>query len=281
MEPQTAPLTAGRASIKQEPDDSAWKPLGVVGGRSGEEEGEVGSPLRQKLGRIDGTQDTKADGVRLNSAAASHAISAMIEETRRKSLGTNGLPSAKVPFEPPGTASQATSNDSKTPAVKLERKDDLAIFDFNESSPPTTVEPSSSATTTASSRSRIDLAKAARNARRHSAVPAPMAAAAEERRVESHSKQEGGLSAVHKRTASGSVRSSSSSNPSLGRSTTLTKDVGRVKRGASANTSASTAPAVSSLVNSASQMSLASKIEADGMGTRAERAATRRKSMML
>ena len=277
MEPLTAPLTAGRASIKQEPDDSAWKPLGVMGGRTGEEDGEVGRPLTQKLGRMDGTQDTKADAVRLNSAAASHAISAMIEETRRKSLGTNGLVSAKVPFEPPSTASQATSNDSKTPAVKLGRKDDLAIFDFNESSPPTTVEPSSSTTATASSRSRIDLAKAARSARRHSAVPAPMASATEERRSESQPKQDGGLPAVHKRSASGSVRSSSSSNPSLGRNTTLTKDIGRGKRGTSTNTGT----AVTSLVNSASQMSLASKIEADGMGTRAERAATRRKSMML
>jgi hypothetical protein len=278
VEQQTAPLTVGRVSIKQEPDDSTWKPLGAVGGRTGEEDGEVGSPLRQKLDRREGGLDSKSDAPRLNSAAASHAISAMIEETRRKSLGTNGLPSAKVTFEPPEYTSQATSSESKTPAMKPD-KEDLAIFDFNESSPPNIVGPSAvtSTTTNASSRSRIDLAKAARSARRHSAVPAPIISATEERRVDAELKQDGVLPAVHKRTASGSVRSSSNSQLGSNKSTTATREKERGRRGISAGTGT----AAPGLVNNASQMSLTSKIEGDGLGTRAERAAIRRKSMML
>ena len=281
-EPQMAPLTAGGVSIKQEPDDSAWKPLGAIGGRNVEEDGEVGSPLRQKLDRREGGQDARGDAPRLNSVAASHAISALIEETRRRSLGTNGLPSAKVTFEPPESVSNPTAgSDTKTPAVKLDKKNDLAIFDFNESSPPVTVEPSTATTanTAASSRSRIELAKAARSARRHSALPAPMASATEERRAENSIKQDGGQSAAHKRTASGSVRSASTLNLVPGKSAAPTREKERMKRGAGATVG--TGASVAGLVASASKLNLASKVEGDGMGTRAERAATRRKSMML
>jgi hypothetical protein len=277
VEPQLAPLTVGRVSIKQEPDDSAWKPLGTVPGRTVDEDGEVGSPLRQKLDRSTSAQDIKTDAPRLNSAAASHAITAMIEETRRKSLGANGLPSTNPAFEPPEPVS---SSDSKTPTVKSGKKDELAIFDYNESSPPsTTVEPSAATTApaTASSRSRIDLAKAARSARRHSAVPAPMTSnsANEERNVESSSlRQDVGVPAAHKRTASGSIRNSHSSNPQTLKNAAIAKERERQRdrRGVGANNAPSTGHASLTSRNDG---------EGEGLGTRAERAATRRKSMML
>ncbi|KAF2692147.1 hypothetical protein K458DRAFT_286484 [Lentithecium fluviatile CBS 122367] len=272
VEPQVAPLTAGRVSIKQEPDDSSWKPLGVIGGRTGEEDGEVGSPLRQKLDRREGGQDVKADAPRLNSAAASHAISAMIEETRRKSLGTNGLPSAKVTFEPPDSTHQSSSKESQTPAVKLD-KDDLAIFDFNESSPAIAEPSTTTITTTGPSRPRIDLAKAARSARRHSAMPTPMTSANEDRRSEGAPRPDGGLPAVHKRTASGTMRSSSSSNLGLGKSTTATRERERSKRAGGGG-----GP------DGAGGVRFEAKNEGDSVGvggSRAERAASRRKSMML
>jgi hypothetical protein len=277
VDPQTAPLTVGRVSIKQEPDDSAWKPLGTVPGHTVEEDGEVGSPLRQKLDRSTSAQDTKADAPRLNSAAASHAITAMIEETRRKSLGANGLPSAKPAFEPPEPVG---SSDSKTPAVKLGKKDDLAIFDFNESSPlNTAVEPfaTTTAPATASSRSRIDLAKAARSARRHSAVPAPMTSnsANDDRGTESVSlKQDAGVPSTHKRTASGSIRNSHSSNPQTLKNAALVKERERQRerRGISANNAPSAGHA---------SLTRGNEGDGEGLGTRAERAATRRKSMMI
>jgi hypothetical protein len=268
MDPQIAPLTVGKVSIKQEPDNALWKPLGAIGSRSGEEEGEVGSPLRQKLDRREGVHDARADGPRLNSAAASQAISAMIEETRRKSFGANG----KGIIEPPGSALEATCHESKVPAVNLNNKDDLAIFDFNESSPPTTIEPSAT-----SSRPRVDLAKAARSVRRHSAVPAPLASKSEGRHESEHKKDES-VPTVHKRTASGSTRISSTSSMGLGRSAAVAREKERAKRGIGAGDG----PADLHSSSNASSVPLQAKLENDAISSlRADRAASRRKSMML
>lgn len=268
VEPQITSSIAGRTSLSEE-QSSTWKPLGAISGRSGEEDGEVGSPLRQKLDRRDGPQDSKAEPPRLNSATASNAISAMIQETRRKSLGSNSSSSAKVKFEAPDFKSQTTVDEATKPGVDSIKKEDLAIFDFNESSPRTAVDPPASTTAVASSRPRIDLAKAARSARRHSAVPSSATLSAGGDHTDDHKKAGGALPSVHKRTASGTIRSSSVSSLTSGKSSGAAKEKERSKRDATK-------------VTSASAMDIPSRPEVDSTGsTREERAASRRRSMML
>lgn len=179
VEPPSASQPSAKSSDEQ--GGSPWRPMGAVAARRTDEEVELGSPLRQKLDRKEGSQDAKADPPKLNSAAASLAISAMIEETRRKSLSSAAIQSSK-----------------ETAKTEETRSDDLAIFDFTESSPPT-VAPTS--------RPKMDLAKAVRAGRRHSSVPAP-SAAPEERKTEPNAtvKADGTLPAIHRRTGSGNIK---------------------------------------------------------------------------
>lgn len=261
--PQPPPSVSAEVYIKQE-SDSSWKPVGAIGGRGGEEDGEMGSPLRQKLDRREGNQDAiggpAPEPPKLNSAAASNAISAMINETsaaKRKVAASSNGSSTRVAWDLPDSKSESKPTASRAPVVKQEQEEDLAIFDFNASSP---VE-------STTSRPRIDLAKAARNARRHSSVPA--SAVTEERRSEATARPDGALPSVHKRTGSGGIKSSSTT--SLGKSTAMARASAKERK-------------ASALPASGSGLDLRAKVNGDISGTgslRAERAASRRKSMML
>jgi hypothetical protein len=249
---QTAPSTVDRISIKQELGDSAWKPMSAVVGCVGEEV-EVGSPLRQKMDRKEGAQDLKTDAPKLNSAAASNAISALISETstaKRKSL--NIMPVTESTESKP----QPRHTESNRSATK---QDDLAIFDFNESSPATSDNPPVPPATAAPSNPRLELAKAARAARRHSSMAA--AASNEERKVSRTEKTDTALPSVHKRTGSGTIRSSSTM--SLAKSTAAAR--------------ASTKDRESRERRNNGAPPNAAKVEGD----RADRAESRRRSMMI
>lgn len=274
VEPQTAPLTVGKADAKREPgEELGWKRVSVAPGR-GEEEAEVGSPLRQKLDRRETSQDSKTTSSSepdFRSSTASKAISALISETsmaKRKAAAASALNASSIK-----AASEQTESNSLPKPESIAKQDDkdkdndndndnLAIFDFTDSSPVETTNPRT--------RNINELAKAARNARRHSSVPMP--STTDDRKID------GALPQLHKRT--GSVTAKSASTTSVARSTSTARVAMRDKK--------------SALPASAGTSTLDSKTKADGVaedkedartaGTsslRQERAASRRKSMMI
>jgi hypothetical protein len=273
VEPQAAPPTISKSTIKRESaEELGWKPVSAIPGRSREEEAETGSPLRQKLDRRETGQEGKSspacDTIDVKPSTASKAISALIQETstaKRKSLSS--APYAVKPVAELSDSKPQREIVPKESATKQEEeadKDNLAIFDFTDSSPADVTNP----------RTRInELAKAARNARRHSSVPTS-SSATEDRRPERAEKPEGALPSLHKRTVSGTVKSSSTT--SLGKSTSATRQH-------------SVKDKKSTLPNSTSSIDLKAKMEAadeerkarDLTALRAERAASRRKSMQL
>lgn len=224
VEIQLAPLTTGRVPIKRE----------------GEEEVEAGSPLRQKLDRRENaTPPEQAD---FSKSTSSRAIAALIEQTSTTNRRTSNFV-AKTADEPaPEPVERAE------PAVKEEaaEKDNLAIFDFNESSPVKAAPP------------RTDLAKVARSARRHSSVPA---LAANEIQTTDTS-----ASALHKRIGSGTIKSTSTT--SLAKTTSA------------ARLNAKKATAIVPDATKDRAAADADKTSATN-SLRAERIASRRKSMML
>ncbi|KAF2652483.1 hypothetical protein K491DRAFT_604837 [Lophiostoma macrostomum CBS 122681] len=259
--------TEPNPSIKRESVEKAteWKslpldPNTVSGGHD-----EVGSPLREKLGRkesqdVDQRSPPVFEQPRLNSSAASKAISALI-------AGSGPVKKRSSLLGPLGDIIDKDARDQveilreKAVTEPIIDREDLAIFDFTDSSP---------ADGSAASRPRIDLAKASRNARRHSSVPSSHAT--EDRKPEAKPRT---TSSQHLRTGSdGGVKSASTT--SLGRSTSSAK---QAKEKANA------------LPNSRSTMDLKAAVENGSvMGTststststlRAERAASRRKSMMI
>lgn len=269
VEPQTAPSTTSKPTIKRETaEELGWKPVSAIPGRAGEEEAESGSPLRQKLDRREIGQEGKSspasDSINVKASAASKAISALISETstaKRKAATT--APSASESIDSKTQNRPA----AKDPIIKQEEdtKDNLAIFDFTDSSP---------ADTATNPRTRInELAKAARNARRHSSVPVSLP---EERKLERSEKAEGALPSLHKRTGSGNVKSSSTSNltKSTNASSTRLNSVKDKKVGL---------PPSSSSIDLKAKLDVVDEERKDKETTalRAERAASRRKSMML
>ncbi|KAF2635144.1 hypothetical protein P280DRAFT_200324 [Massarina eburnea CBS 473.64] len=263
VDSQGAPSTVARTSIL-DPEDSAWKPMGAGAavGRVVEDGAETGSPLRQKMDRNEEAQETKPEAPKLNSAAASNAIATLINET--------SIAKRRAPVPPPALswkpdAEPVEEGDVHKPAEKPEKQDDMAIFDFNESSPANSDNPSSATTY---SRPRTELAKAARNARRHSSGTA--GAATEQRKTYASTKTEKAenrLSSVHKRTVSGTIRSSSAS--SLARSS------------ASARASAKAKESREKLPASVSFLNVSAKAEGDGRGSVPTERASRRKSTMI
>ncbi|KAH7389304.1 hypothetical protein DE146DRAFT_758614 [Phaeosphaeria sp. MPI-PUGE-AT-0046c] len=265
VEPQTAPSTTSKSTVKREgSDEGGWKPVSAISGRTGDEEVEVGSPLRQKLDRRETGQDGKGspaqDTIEVKPLATSKAISSLINETStaKRKLVVAATSSSPADSSEPKTQSKPAP---KGPIVKQEseNRDNYAIFDFTDSSP---------ADIAPHPRTRInELAKAARNARRHSSIPA--SSASEDR------KPEGALPSLHKRTGSGSVKSSSTT--SLG------------KLSSTAKTTSMKEKKVSTLPTSGSSIDLKAKIAAaeeerksrETDPLRAERAASRRKSMMI
>jgi hypothetical protein len=280
---QTAPLTSGKPAIKREGDEEGgWKPVSSLIGRTGEEEVEVGSPLRQKLDRKGSDQDAKTSPpyqpLDIKTSTASKAISALINETstaKRKAATASTLPSTKAASEPLEFRDATMKEEDAD-------KDKLAIFDFTDSSP---------VDTAPNPRTRInELAKAARNARRHSAMPTPSVAEAER-----SEKPQGALPSVHKRTGSGNVNITSTTTLSRSEST---MGLGKSSSAARLNGTKEKKPVsiAGGLPATESSMDLRAKADAaktDGEGVvermsaketaalRAERAASRRKSMML
>jgi hypothetical protein len=247
------PPTSSKPTIKRETaEDLGWRPVSAIAGRDRGEEAETGSPLREKLDRRESEESKTSPAVDAKVSTASKAIEALISETSAANAKRKSLVALET-------------------QVKQEQPDkDMAIFDFTDSSP---------ADTAANPRTRItELAKAARNARRHSAVPAPASIQLEDR------KTEGALPVVHKRTGSGNVKSSSTT--SLGRSTSgtrLTTGVVGVKEAVKEREKK-----ILSLPQSSSSIDLKAKAGVEGKESdravsalRAERAASRRKSMML
>ncbi|EUC32152.1 hypothetical protein COCCADRAFT_6041 [Bipolaris zeicola 26-R-13] len=268
--------------VKREANgEIAWKPVSAVSGRAAEEETEAGSPLRQKLDRRD--QDSKASAEPEEQSATSKAISALINETstaKRKvastaSRSTTELTAAKAEDVP-------VSADTIAVKVESQQKDSLAVFDFTDSPP---------AEATTSQRTRVnEAAKAARNARRHSAMPAPGAPSTSEERRAEREKTEGALPSLHKRTGSGTTKSSSTS--SLGRSSS-TNGVARSTSNARTIDMKDKKLAVAGGLPDSGGINgpktrgddaVESKVrdrERETSALRAERAASRRKSMML
>ncbi|KAH7094638.1 hypothetical protein FB567DRAFT_600245 [Paraphoma chrysanthemicola] len=267
------PQTTSKPTIKREmSEELGWKPVSAITRRAGEEEIETGSPLRQKLDRRETDQEAKtspaSEPAEVKLSTASKAISALINETSvaKRKAPTMAPNPPREDIEPAEPKTQATVA-SKDPAVKQESgNDNLAIFDFTDSSPADTI-------AATNPRARIaDLAKSARNARRHSALPA--SSVPDDKKVD---KPNGALPAVHKRTGSGNVKPSSTST--LGKSTSTSLARGNsVKEKKAVNL-----PPSSSSTDLKAKMDVADedrKIK-ETTALRAERAASRRKSMMI
>lgn len=249
--PPTAPSSA-HVMIKEEPDEEGWKPMGATGSLRGVDGAEAGSPLRQKLDRKEESEkDKKPERQKLNSTAAERAIEKMIEDTstgKRKSLTALSFPAAPERIEPPQTKEEKMCEEDD--------KADMAIFEFTSSSPPAKPD----------ARPKISLASAVREKRRHSSVPS--SAASEERKTDVTSRQEGSLSTMHKRTASGSSKTVTATglakSTATARAALREKEREREKR-------------TSRLPSSGSGSDLRAK-ESD---SREGRAASRRKSMLV
>ena len=282
VETQHVPSTL----VKRDADgEISWKPVSVVSQPRGEEEAEAGSPLRQKLDR---NQDSKASPASFEleeRSTASKVISALITETstakRRVSSSTAGSASELAIAKPVDLP--LLNKDTIAVEQEPKEKDSLAVFDFTDSSP---------ADPTTNPRTRVnELAKAARSARRHSAMPASSTSTSLEERKAERGRVEGALPSLHKRTGSGNVKNSSSTS-SLGRSTSANgiargtssaRTVG-VKEKRLTDTASVPAGASTADVRANADGAESIKVRDGGRETstlRAERAASRRKSMML
>ncbi|OCK83621.1 hypothetical protein K432DRAFT_346679 [Lepidopterella palustris CBS 459.81] len=249
---------------REDGTDSSWKGLPSAPGPGAQEEvGEKDSPLTKKAGRqrqgsAESGQDDAVDlasvNMTLNSSAAAHAISALMS-------GSAG-PRRKISQQELGSERHKTELKGQERKGNAEKGDQLAIFDFTDSSP--TDPPTSS-------RIQVDLARQSRaGSRRHSSVPA----AGILPNVTS-----GSLPSVSSRQSSGYVRSASTTNLS---SSKLGGD-GRTKAARELKRSGST----TTLIGSTTAQSNTTD-ELGGSGTRTgtgnlrgERAARRRRSMML
>ena len=277
VDTQNPPSTA----VKRDPNgEIAWKPVSTVSGQGGEEEAEVGSPLRQKLDRRDQDSKTSPPSTETEErSTTSKAISALITETstaKRKVTTSTTKPTLQS-----GATSQDLPVLSKDTIVAKQElpKDNLAVFDFTDSPVDIATNP----------RNRIlEAAKAARTARRHSAMSVPngSSSGSEERHVE-REKVEGALPSLHKRTGSGNVKSTSTT--SFGKSTS-TNGIARGTLSARPisvrdrkHPSAEGLPASGStdLRIKVDSVEEAKARERETSTMRAERAASRRKSMLL
>ncbi|OCL12619.1 hypothetical protein AOQ84DRAFT_385997, partial [Glonium stellatum] len=181
--------------IKRERDDGdsgSGSGSGAGSAGAGDDLGEPNSPLSKKTARQGQTQtqtqtqtqealvdDAPAGPTTLNSSAAAHAISALISASatsRRRPAVQPPNPEAErqrsAPSEPllaGKDRERERERDGEGEKEKeKEKQSHLAVFDFTDSSPPDAP----------AGRSRVELAKQARAARRHSSVPASAAAGA-------------------------------------------------------------------------------------------------------
>jgi hypothetical protein len=282
VETQSVPSTL----VKRDADgELAWKPVSTVPQQRAEEEPEAGSPLRQKLDR---NQDAKSPPASVESeerSTTSKAISALINETStaKRRVATSAAGPVSEPIVAKSSDLSLSTKDTIAVKQAPQEKDSLAIFDFTDSSP---------ADTSANPRARVnELAKAARSARRHSAMPTSSTSVVSEECRADREKTEGALPSLHKRTGSGNVKSSSSTT-SLARSTSA-NGIARSTSSARTTSVKDKKPTTTgSLPVSASTNDLRTKVdgaedtkirdrERETSTLRAERAASRRKSMML
>lgn len=282
VEPPAAPPTSSKPTIKRETgEELSWKPVSSIPGRSGEEEAETGSPLRQKLDRRESDQEGKsspaAETMEVKLSTASKAISALINETStaKRKISPTAPSVSKAASEPPELKSQSmpVSKEAIVKQEQPEKDDNLAIFDFNESSP---------ADTAANPRTRItELAKAARNARRHSSVPA--SSVPEQPKMDTTARPEGALPSLHKRTGSGNVKSSSTSNLTKSTTTSTTSATARLNSSKDKKPlpQSSSSGDLKAKTNTGTSREERAREAKELSALRAERAASRRKSMML
>ncbi|KAI4652278.1 hypothetical protein J4E93_002477 [Alternaria ventricosa] len=272
--------------VKRDADgEIAWKPVSTVTQPRGEEEPEAGSPLRQKLDR---NQDSKASPASMTEpeerSTTSKAISALITETStaKRRVATTTAGPVSEPLAAKSADLALSSKDTIAVRQAPPEKDTLAVFDFTDSSP---------ADTGSNPRARVnELAKTARSARRHSAMPTSSTSTVSDERRAEREKAEGALPSLHKRTGSGNVKSSSTT--SLARSNS-TNDIARSTSSARTAVKEKKPPTIGS-VPAASASTNDPRTKVDGVEDakvrdreretstlRAERAASRRKSMML
>lgn len=260
-EPSTLPTTVEKEKanlrtviIERDGDDgdgSAWKGLpSAAGGSAGaaDDVSEPNSPLSKKTARQGQGQSQAQDEApvgppTLNSSAAANAISALISA------------SATSRRRPVAQASNPEPEKRPVPPEPLgerkkekEKESHLAVFDFTDSSPPDT----------ASGRPRVDLAKQARAGRRYSSVPTSAV---------------GALPVVSAKQGAG-VRSMSAVGVAAAREREREKGSREVKQ---AKSSAPLRSSSSSTVNSGAGDESGGE-KGNGRG---ERAAARRRSMML
>ena len=245
-----------------EGNGSAWKSLpSAAGGSAGaaDDVGEPNSPLgkktaRQNQGQGQAQDEAPAGPPTLNSSAAANAISALISASatsRRRPVAQASNPESEKRPVPPDLLGERKEKEKEK-----EKQSHLAVFDFTDSSP----------LDTASGRPRVDLAKQAQAGRRHSSVPASAA---------------GALPAVSAKRGAG-VRSVSAAGVAASREREREREKGsrevrQAKSSAPLRSSSSCCSSSSSTVNSgAGDESGGEK----GSG-RGERAAARRRSMML
>ncbi|KAF2704794.1 hypothetical protein K504DRAFT_415997 [Pleomassaria siparia CBS 279.74] len=268
VEPQVG-LPSGRVSFQLGPGESntAWNQVPSTSVRNAGEE--VGSPLREKLDRREGGQGLDSGAIieppKLNSSAASNAISALLNasSSRRRTI-TTVEPESKSQQTVPKTNEPA---DLRAPATKSEEKDNLAIFDFTDSSPTDT-------------KPRSDLQNPVKPSRRHSTIVST-SSTLETRRIdlEPRSRTNGTAPSLHARTESGggsAVRSASTSSSS--KSTLSSRGSVKERRPSTALLTSQSVTDLKVAVPDGPVPHISSR----GTGTlRAERAASRRKSMMM
>jgi hypothetical protein len=248
--------------VKREPGEnsSAWKTQSSAAGKSAGDV-EPGSPLREKLGRRDGAQatETAPEPPKLNSSAASSAISALISATSAKKkaqatspvtapAATNENPVSTDPVSEAETAIARPDNPDRCAeeGAASEENDNLAVFDFTDSSP----------NDPPMSRMRVDLGKASRSARRHSALSTSSTAT-------SSTEEKGSTGLPHPHSRFGSNGTTKSTGINSSRSNGVSKTSTKDKKPSGMGTTGAT------------------QSDTKAGSLRAERAASRRKSMLL
>ncbi|KAF2004837.1 hypothetical protein P154DRAFT_584926 [Amniculicola lignicola CBS 123094] len=252
-------LAPGEVTIKRETvePELSWRAVPNVSIRGVTEDRDAGSPLKEKLGRRESSQSGEhwisPEQSKLDSSAASQAISVLLAggagSSRRKTVSTSSALQRIESRKVTETVEETEPATSAHAAWTSEERAELEVYDFDGSSPPRPA-----------TRPRVDLAKLSRERRRHSSIPA--SESAEDKKSDSKSFAPG-----HARSGSANgIRSSSTS--SLAKSTAAAKSSMKEKKS-------------SAVPSSMSSMDLKAAVAAKTESIRAERAASRRKSMML
>jgi hypothetical protein len=267
--------TEKRVSFQPETERPAgtWNPIPPTASRGAGEE--LGSPLREKLDRKEGSGQgldsiPLIEQPRLNSSAASHAISALIQASTNRRKSQLLQPVAEPEKLRPAVTKIEDVIEAEAQAAE-EEKDNLAIFAFPDSSPTDVPKP------------QISLSK---TSRRYSAMPTVSTSRAPtptEGEPKPKAKSSTNPSSLHSRMGTGSAgvsgKSTSSSHLSKPTLAAVRGNIKEKKTGL---------PISGSVVDlkTAAGDGVTGEEEVTGGGAvagslRAERAALRRKSMIL